>query len=64
LAKIFKSLTESPEIRREFLEEHLLPAAYFADYESVNELLTLLFSYNFNVAGQSGQFHFISLHFF
>jgi hypothetical protein len=54
LAKVFKSLSESPEIRREFLEEHLLPAAYFADYESVHELLKLLFSHNFDMPGQSG----------
>ena len=37
-----------PEVRREFFEEHLLPAAYLADHESVHELLEILFSLHFN----------------
>ena len=41
LAKIFEALPV--EIRGRFLQEHLLPAAYFADHEAVHQLLELLF---------------------
>lgn len=34
LRKIFEKLPESTDIRREFLQEHLLPAAYLADQVS------------------------------
>ena len=45
IRNIFGELDSFAE-KCEYLQEHILPAAYYADYIAVDRLLTLLFSLN------------------
>jgi hypothetical protein len=56
LRKIFSGVPS----KIDFLQEHLLPAAYIADHESVHELLNLLFSGDFRKAANSGEVPLVS----